>query len=56
MGYGKGFYDRFLSDFQGVAMGVCYSRLLTQELPYESFDKSVDIIITEKGEITINAE
>ncbi|MBR2387584.1 MAG: 5-formyltetrahydrofolate cyclo-ligase [Clostridia bacterium] len=56
MGYGKGFYDRFLSDFQGIAMGVCYSKLLTQELPYESFDKSVDIIITEKGEITINAE
>ncbi len=56
IGYGKGFYDRFLANFQGITMGVCYSKLLVESLPYEHTDIPVDIIITEEGEISINAK
>ncbi len=56
IGYGKGFYDRFLAKFKGVTMGVCYSRLLVESLPCEDVDIPIDIIITEKGEININAD
>ena len=27
LGYGKGYYDRFLSRFSGTTAGVCYKRL-----------------------------
>ena len=50
LGYGKGFYDRFLADFHGKSVGLIDSRLLTDSLPRDEFDKSVDLIITEREE------
>ncbi len=48
IGYGKGFYDRFLSDFCGISAGLCYDDFLCDVLPKESTDKNVDMIITDK--------
>ncbi len=52
IGYGKGYYDRFLTDFGGSAVGLTMSCLLKQSLPRGKYDKSVDVVITEKGVIT----
>lgn len=49
LGYGKGYYDRFLSDFSGVKIGLCYSELVSKELPRNIYDVRVDILLTEKG-------
>ena len=49
LGYGKGYYDRFLCDFPGVSLGLAYSYCLTDRLPTDSHDQPVDRIITEKG-------
>ena len=54
IGYGKGFYDRFLADFEGTSLGLSYDALLSDELPSESTDKKIDMIFTEKEEIIIN--
>ena len=48
LGYGKGYYDRFLSDFDGVCAGLVYHSLLLQALPIEKTDRAVHLIITEK--------
>lgn len=48
LGFGKGYYDRFLGDFGGITVGICYSRCIEKELPRGVFDKSVDILVTEK--------
>ncbi len=48
IGFGKGYYDRFLEKFKGTTVGICYSRCVRNELPKDCFDKSVDILITEK--------
>lgn len=49
MGYGKGFYDRFLTNFSGVSVGICYSvQLSDEDLPKASLDVPLNIIITEK--------
>lgn len=48
LGYGKGFYDRFLANFGGVAVGLCYSKCVQWNLPHGYYDRSVDILITEK--------
>ena len=49
VGYGKGFYDRFLSRFKGSSVGVVYSDFILPEVPRGRFDVSVDILLSEKG-------
>lgn len=48
LGYGKGYYDRFLSEFQGTTVGICYSGCIQWNLPHGYYDKPVDVLITEK--------
>lgn len=55
IGYGKGFYDRFLSAFPGVKVGLVYSSLIIPRAPRGRFDKHVDIIISERGVNAVNA-
>lgn len=47
LGFGKGYYDRFLSKFGGVCIGMCYDADFTQTLPSDNFDRSVDMLVTE---------
>ena len=51
IGYGKGYYDRFLTKFTGVSLGLAYEACFCRELlPIEKrTDKPVDFIVTEKG-------
>lgn len=49
IGYGGGFYDRFLKNFEHrVRVGVCFSFQLFSEVPHDPFDVPVDYISTEK--------
>lgn len=45
LGYGKGYYDRFLKSYTGYKIGVCVSLCYVQELPVEENDIPVDIVI-----------
>ena len=49
LGYGKGFYDRYLSAFSGCTVGVVYSDYILPTVPRGRFDVSVNILLTEKG-------
>lgn len=51
LGYGKGYYDKFIKKFIIISVGLCYNDLLSDELPAEKHDEAVDFIITE-NEIT----
>ena len=46
LGYGGGFYDRFLENFRGVTVGLV--RHLTDSLPTEPHDIPCRITVTEK--------
>lgn len=48
LGYGKGYYDRFLGNFCGISVGICYDECLTDILPINGYDKKVNYIITDK--------
>ncbi len=48
LGYGKGYYDRFISRYKGYTVGVCYSEFITDDIPVDEYDRCVDIVITEK--------
>lgn len=48
IGYGRGYYDRFLSTYKGVAVGLCYNTLVKLNIPVEETDCKVNMLITEK--------
>lgn len=50
LGYGGGYYDRFLKDYGGLSAGICYGDFIGY-VPRESFDVPVQILITEKETI-----
>ncbi len=56
LGYGKGYYDRFLCEFKGKSIGLCYNECLCDNLPYDKYDCKVDMIITEKEIINSGKE
>ena len=48
LGYGKGFYDRFLKKENAVKVGMLFDDFLIDQVPVEKFDEKLDILITEK--------
>ncbi len=48
LGYGKGYYDRYMSRFTGVSAGLCYSEELRRHMYHGRYDKPVDIIVTDR--------
>ncbi len=48
MGYGKGYYDRFLKDMKALKIGVCHSFQLRDNVPNEEHDIKMDMIVTER--------
>ena len=48
IGYGKGYYDRFLKDFNGVSVSPCYDILLEDEIPTDKYDIKINIVVTDK--------
>ena len=47
LGYGGGYFDRFLKDFSGVSVGILFQALLLDNLPHDSFDAPMQWIVTE---------
>lgn len=54
LGYGGGFYDRFLSKHNNIfKIGICYDDCIEQNHLHDEFDINVDIVITEKQIISL---
>lgn len=49
IGYGGGYYDRYLSSFKGTKVGVEYYDFIVPDVPHGRFDLAVDVLISEKG-------
>lgn len=49
LGYGGGFYDRYMQRTQFTRMCICYEKLTNEEIPMSYFDLKMDYLITEKG-------
>ena len=49
LGYGKGYYDRFLADFVGMTVGALYEELRSSALPTEAHDLPVAAVFTEQA-------
>ena len=53
LGYGGGYYDRTLASLRAghaiTAVGVAYAGQEVENLPYDTFDEPLDMILTETG-------
>lgn len=56
IGYGKGFYDRYLPSFSGTKIGIAYNDFIIDKVPRGKYDLSADVLITEKGITAINTK
>ena len=53
LGYGGGYYDRFLPQAEGaVKIGICYDFQRTEKEFAESHDIPADVLVTDRGIIT----
>jgi 5-formyltetrahydrofolate cyclo-ligase len=53
VGYGKGYYDRFLAltGARAVRLALCFAVQVLEDVPAASFDLPVDVIVTEEERI-----
>ncbi|MFC7684716.1 5-formyltetrahydrofolate cyclo-ligase [Ureibacillus sp. GCM10028918] len=51
IGYGGGYYDRYLTQFRGMLISLAFSIQIRENVPVEDFDIPVDLIITETRRI-----
>ncbi len=56
LGYGKGYYDRYLSKYEGFTVGICYGSNLRDKLFNGKYDRAVDLVVTDKEIITVRKE
>lgn len=54
LGFGKGYYDRFLAKFSGKTLGLCYNECVKESLPHGKYDRRVEKIVTQSKVIITN--
>lgn len=53
VGYGMGYYDRFLSVFRCARVGVAYSEFILKSVPHGKFDVRADVLLTQGGFVSV---
>ena len=52
IGYGKGYYDRYLKNIIAPKIGICFDeQIIEEEIEKEIYDVKMDLIISDKREI-----
>ena len=52
IGFGKGFYDRFLCRHKNLLkIGICYDEFITYKWNSDSYDERMNLIVTDKKEV-----
>lgn len=49
LGYGGGYYDRYLADYDGLTCGICFECQRIAQIPVGRYDIPLKMIITEEN-------
>lgn len=49
IGYGAGYFDRFLAEWPAISIGLCYDFQIVDRFPVEFHDVPVQIVVTENA-------
>jgi 5-formyltetrahydrofolate cyclo-ligase len=49
LGHGRGVFDLLLSDAEGLKIGICFEKQITDSVPVGKSDVKMDLIVTETG-------
>lgn len=49
IGFGGGYYDRFLQGYDGVTLSMAFEEQIVGDVPVEDHDKRVGMIVTERN-------
>ena len=49
IGFGGGYYDRFLAKIKAVKVGLCYDKLIIAAVPNEPHDVPMDIVVAQNA-------
>lgn len=52
LGFGGGYYDRWLEHFTGFRAGLCREAVLQDKVPTETHDSRVDLLLTERESLS----
>lgn len=55
LGYGGGYYDRFLEDYRGVRIGLGFALQCNAIFPLDPFDQALHYLITEEGLLSFHS-
>ena len=53
LGFGGGYYDRWLEDFSGFRAGLCRGAVLQERVPTGAHDARVDLLLTEGESLSL---
>ena len=53
LGFGGGYYDRWLEGFSGATVGLCREAALQEAVPIEAHDAKVDILLTDGESLSL---
>ncbi|MFC7370396.1 5-formyltetrahydrofolate cyclo-ligase [Fictibacillus iocasae] len=53
IGYGGGYYDRYLANYQNPTLSLAFSFQITADVPSEPFDIPVDFLLSEDGLVKV---
>lgn len=56
IGFGGGYYDRYLTDYKGLAWSLAFETQIIERIPHEPHDLPVSKIITESRILSCSAE
>lgn len=56
LGRGKGYYDRFLPQTNGITVGVCFGARLLEHVPMEPHDCRMNMVVTDREMIFCEME
>ena len=54
IGYGHGYYDKFLADKSVTKIALTYNKQIVKSIPYSDYDIKMDWIVSENESIRIS--